>query len=87
MGNFKLSTSENSFRFEIFNTIDQENENNLTKDKCLQPPPIFIDCVSNIIPFYKLLNKVAKDVYELKIINSDQVKIQSKTSDNFKTMA
>ena len=30
-----------------------------------------------------LLDKIAKDLYDLKFINSDQVKIQSKTSEAF----
>ena len=43
--------------------------------------------VSNIKPLYELLAKVAKDLYDLKVINSDQVKIQSKTeSEAFKTV-
>ena len=43
--------------------------------------PIFIESVSNIKPLYDLLNEVAKDLYDLKMINSAQVKIQAKTSD------
>ena len=33
-----------------------------------------------------MLNEVAKDLYDLKIINSDQVKIQVKISDAYKTV-
>ena len=79
LGNSEHSTSENSSsnRFEIFNTTEQENENDQTKDKFPKLPPIFVDCVSNIKPLYELLDKVAKDLYDLKINNSDQVKIQT----------
>ena len=38
-----------------------------------KPSQIFIDSVSNITPLYDLLNEVIKDLYDLKIINSDQV--------------
>ena len=88
LGNSEPSTSDNlnSNRFKIFNTIEQENEHDKSKEKYPKPPPIFIDGVSNIKPLYELLDKVAKDLYDLKIINSDQVKIQSKTSEAFKTV-
>ena len=44
-------------------------------------------CVSNNIKLlYELHDKVAKDFYDLKIINSDQVRIQPKTTDTFKTV-
>ena len=90
LGNSEPSTSENSNsnRFEIFNTIEQENENDQTKDKYPKPMQIFIDCVSNILvkSLYGLLDNVVKDFYDLKIINSDQVKIQSKISEAFQTV-
>ena len=43
-----------------------------------------MDSISNIKPFYDLLNEVAKNLYDLRIINSDQVKIQAETSDAYK---
>ena len=45
LGNSDPSTSDNlnSNRFEIFNTIEQENEHDKIKEKCPKPPPIFID--------------------------------------------
>ena len=86
LGNSELFTSENlnSNRFQIFNTIEQEKENDQTKDKCPKPPPIFhILCLK---PLFELLDKVPNDLYDLKIINVNQVKIQSKTSEAFKTV-
>ena len=70
LGNSETSTSENSNRFEISNTIDQESENNLTNDKYPKSPQIFIDCVSNIKPLYEVLDKVAKDLYDRPSLNS-----------------
>ena len=37
-------------------------------------------------PLFELLDKVPNDLYDLKIINVNQVKIQSKTSEAFKTV-
>ena len=86
MGSAEPTHANNSNRFEIFNTIDQDNIIDQIAEKQPKPPPIFIDSVSNIKPLYDLLNEVAKDLYDLKIINSDQVKIKAKTSDAYKTV-
>ena len=63
LGNSEPSTSDNlnPNRFEIFNTIEQENEHDKIKEKYPKVPPIFIDGVSNIKPL--LYDKVAKDFY------------------------
>ena len=73
--NFKLlvvtTTANNSNRFEIFNTIDQDNIIHQIPEKPPKRLLRFIDSVSNIKHLYDLLNEVAKDLYDLKIINSD----------------
>ena len=72
------SHANNSNTFEIFNIIDQDNIIDLIPEKQPKLAPILIDSFSNLKPLYDLLNEVAKDLYELKIINSGQVKIQAK---------
>ena len=80
MGSAEAIHANNSNRFEIFNTIDQDNIIDQIPEKQLKPPAIFIDSVSNRKSLYDLLNEAAQDLYDFKIINSDQVKIQAKTS-------
>ncbi|KNE88947.1 hypothetical protein PSTG_17601, partial [Puccinia striiformis f. sp. tritici PST-78] len=60
---------------------EDENEENIIKIP--KPPPIFVDGVSNIQPLYQMLNEIAKDSYDIKIVKSDQVKIQIKTADTY----
>lgn len=48
-----------------------------------KPPPIFVDGVKNIRPLMEVLDTVAKDSYIIKTINTDQVKIQPKTGENY----
>ena len=60
LGKSSMSENTNSNRFEIFNTIEQDNENDQTKDKYPKPPPIFRDCVSHIKPFFFYLIKLLK---------------------------
>ena len=86
MGSAEHTQANNSNRLEIFNTIDQDNIIDQIPEKQAKPSPIFINSVSNIKPLYDLLNEVAKELYDLKIINSDQVKIQPKTSAAYKTV-
>jgi hypothetical protein len=51
-----------------------------SKEKVFKPPPIFVQGVKNIYPLTDLLNAKAKDNYEIKVLNPDQVKIQPLTS-------
>lgn len=44
--------------------------------KPVKSPPIFVDKVSNIQPLIKLLNDVAKDSCEIKVLKDEEVKIQ-----------
>lgn len=53
-------------------------------EKSSKPPPIFVDKVSNIQPLQKLLNDYATDLYVLKVLHNDQVKIQPKTADTYR---
>ena len=71
LGSAEPTHANNSNRFEIFNTIDQDNIIDQIREKQPKPLPIFIDSISNIKPLYDLLNEVAKELYDLKIINSD----------------
>jgi hypothetical protein len=41
-------------------------------------PPIFVARVANIIPLMTLLDKIAKNEYDIKVLNNTQVKIQPK---------
>jgi hypothetical protein len=51
-----------------------------SKEKVSKTPPIFVQGVKNISPLTDLLNAKAKDNYEIKVLNLDQVKIQPLTS-------
>jgi hypothetical protein len=73
-----------SNRFEILDSEEDENtsmnEVDMTsKENVFKPPPIFVQGVKNISPLTDQ-NAKAKDNYEIKVLNLDQVKIQPLTS-------
>ena len=82
MANKDVSESSNSNRFKILDDGD-ENENE-PEIKIQKPPSIFVDGVSNIQQLYEILNKSAKNSYDIKIVSSDQVKIQLKNSEIYR---
>ena len=51
-----------------------------------KPPPIFVDKVTNIRPLTNLLNNTVPELYEIKVLPKDQVRIQSKTVDSYRTI-
>lgn len=55
----------------------------LAETKKAKPPPIFVAGVANISPLTTLLENIAKNEYEIKIINNTQVKIQPKSSEKY----
>jgi hypothetical protein len=63
--------------------VDENNQQKENPAKQQKPPPIFVDGVCNISPLTQLLNEVAKNEHELKILNNQQVKIQPKTTEKF----
>jgi hypothetical protein len=50
-----------------------------------EPPPIDITDVTNISPRIQLLEQIAKQQYEIKALADNQVKIQPKTSQSYRT--
>ena len=52
----------------------------------IKPPPFFIDKVSNIQPLSNMLEDVAHDDYEIKILQGEKVKIQAKSSESYSTI-
>lgn len=47
------------------------------------PPPIFVPDVRDIKPLTNLLNSVARDGFELKTMNRNQIRIQSNSIENY----
>lgn len=45
--------------------------------------PIFVAGVANISPLTTLFESIAKNEYEIKIMNNTQIKIQSNTSEKY----
>ena len=64
-------------------TNDANDINNQPGTKIQKPPAIFVDGVSNIQPLYEMLNNSAKNSYDIKIVSSNQVKIQLKTPQTY----
>ena len=77
--NKNVLESSNSNRFSALDTNDDDENDKEPEIKIQKSPPIFVDGVSNIQPLYEMLNNSAKNSYDIKIVSSNQVKIQLKT--------
>lgn len=81
------STSKSNIssnRFEILaNTNEEEETNTIEVPK---PPPIYVSKVENIQPLNALLQQLAQDEYELKILNGEEVKIQAKDESTYSSI-
>jgi hypothetical protein len=78
-----------SNRFDGLENMSTDVENyilNSETQKPNKPPPIFIQGVKNITPFTDLPLGIAKDNYELKVLNFDQAKLQPNTSEGYTTI-
>lgn len=64
-------------------TVEEAEMENETVPKVLKAPPIFVHGVNNIKPLIELLNTLAKDNYETKLISGSQVKIQLKSTEKY----
>ena len=73
-----------------FSVLDDEDEIEVVpKDinpiiKAPKPPPIYISKVDNILPLRALLEILATNSYEMKILRNNEVKIQASTIEIFK---
>jgi len=59
---------------------DLNKSTNKTENKISKSLSIFMAEVSNVTPLMILLNRIAKNEYDIKVLNNTQVKIQYKTS-------
>ena len=51
-----------------------------------KPPPIFVAGVHNIKPLKELLVTVSGNDFKLKVLNGNQVKVQPKSADKYRTI-
>ena len=86
LGQPQVEPKESENRFSILDTEDGNDEISENIEKIQKPPPIFIDGVEQIQPLYDMLNNVANDSYDIRIVNSNQVKIQIKTPEIYKNV-
>lgn len=79
------STSSSTNRFSGLEQAekDSEEKQETSAPKIEKPPPIFVSGVSNIQPLRALLEQIAKDEYELKILQGNEVKIMPKTNEKY----
>lgn len=69
-------------RFSPLDNEEIEIDKNSTI-KTPKPPPIHVDGVSNITPLINLLQGLAKDQYDIKALENNKVKIQSKSAEAY----
>jgi hypothetical protein len=51
-----------------------------------KPPPVYITDIKNVSPLIQLLEQIAKQQYEIKVLTDNQVKVQPKTSESYRTI-
>lgn len=73
-------------RFQALDTEDNEDaetEAGIEKEQIIKPPPIFVPDILDVKPLIQLLNEVAKDGYDIKMVSQKQAKIQPKMPINY----
>lgn len=81
-----LDASSSNRYSALENETGKDNEDTSPKEKTPKPPPIFVNGVKNITPLVKLLDGVAKLQYEIKALADNQVKVQPKTTESYRTI-
>ena len=76
----------NTNKFAVLTDEGMEEEQTSTQQTTPRPPPIFVAGVQNIQPLHELLVTIARDDFELKVLQNNQVKIQPKSSDKYTTI-
>ena len=89
---FQALSSSSDDEEEIENEASNANKNNkatnptqIEKNNASipKPPPIYIQKVETISPLKSELNKIAPNMYELKILNSGEVKVQVQSPSHY----
>jgi len=78
--------SQTTNRFDALNEDDQDEGGEKATTKSPKPPPIFIAGVHNIKTLKELLVAVSGDDFELKVLNGNEVKVQPKSADKYRTI-
>ena len=71
----------NTNKFTVLMDEGMEEVQTSTQQTTPRPPPIFLVGVQNIQPLHELLVTIARDDFELKVLQNNQIKIQPKSSD------
>lgn len=79
-------TSNNKFNI-LTECEDQDQQENEKGPTMIKPPPPFVAGVKDVNPLYKVLNESAKNNYYIKVINSEEIKIQPKSVEAYETIA
>lgn len=74
-----------------FSDLEDESESEIPpvqtiKIKPIKPPPIYISGVQNITPLTGLIEEVCKTNHFMKILNTDEVKIQTTEADDYRNL-
>lgn len=83
---YQKPTIPTSNSFDLLNQDDVKEDEELSNQssfKEIKAPPIFVSGVQNIKPLQEILDNTAHGCYTLKILNNDQVKIQSNKSEKY----
>jgi hypothetical protein len=64
----------------------QDQQQKAGPENIPNPPPIYITDIKNISPLVQLLEQIAKQQYEIKALADNQVKVQPKTYESYRTV-
>jgi len=73
-------------KFDVLMEPETDTNQSMTQPPTPKPPPIFVAGVHNIQPLHDLLIEIATDAFELKVLRENQVKIQPKSPDVYRTI-
>jgi hypothetical protein len=63
----------------------EDQQHKASPENTPKSPPIYKTDVKNILPLIQLLERIAKQQYDVKALAHNQVKVQPKTSESYRT--
>lgn len=85
LSDYWLAASDNNRinRFEILSDEDDDEALSAEQIPATKPPPIFVSMVENAQPLICLLNSVANNGFEIKVLRDNEIKIQPSSEETY----
>jgi hypothetical protein len=82
----KRTLAQPNFHFQSIHSSTRRSAAEAGPENMPKPPPIYVTDIKNILLLTQMLEKIATQQYEIKVLADNQVKFQPKTSEPVKQL-